>query len=149
MLGLGEACALSTNGFVSCWGATGSTGAQGSGEGPVVRVPVYGVHAIATEGIQICALDGDGARCWGGHVPANGRQVRTDGPRLVRDTRGAVALRAVPFMMCAVWTDGAERCWSTNVLPLRRQAVTQSGQFPAFCGVQGLVHSKRLPDCFG
>jgi len=120
--GIDASCALDRRGAVYCWGNLAGAELRGIAQtARPVMMAVRGAIAIATDGMQFCALEPDGARCWGGQIPdrRTGRQVSTDGVRLVRATRGAVSLRSEAFgVICAIWSDGTERCWSTTYLPL-------------------------------
>jgi len=116
-----SSCALDRSGDVWCWGHLAAAGIEDvSASARPMKVNVRGVTAIAAELLQTCALEPDGARCWGGRVPdRSGRQTHAFGPREVPDTRGATGLRGEIGRMCAIWSDGLERCWSTTLTPLR------------------------------
>jgi len=118
----GSSCAAGEQGSLRCWGSLSSAGMKGVTDTPrAIQMPVSGVLAVAAELTQTCALDADGARCWGGYVAdrVSGRQLSAFGIRAVDGTRGASRLGAEIGRVCAIWTDGQEKCWSTTPMPLR------------------------------
>jgi hypothetical protein len=113
----GSACALRDDGSVWCAGTL-----LGIATDPdfmaSAQILVPPATAIAADFIQTCVLAADGAHCWGGHRPSHGRQLRLDRITLIEGTEAATQLRAEDGMMCVVYPDALEECWSTTPMPM-------------------------------
>lgn len=114
----GVNCAREDDGSVWCWGRLGTTGIKGLDySASPVKLPNLQARSIAADFIQTCVLAADGAHCWGGQRPSQGRQVRIEEMTLIEFTGGATSLKAENGQMCVVWPDKQEDCWSTTPFP--------------------------------
>jgi len=126
-----HACALSSDGRVTCWGQRFSSGFwEGSGGRlPTVElVSSAPVTALEAGSSHDCVLLQDGrVKCWGyssyGQLGLGDLAERgTDGVALgddlsavdLGDDRKAIALAAGDFHTCALLSDGSVKCWGQN-----------------------------------
>ena len=122
--GYTDACALTTNGAVSCWGYN-QQGELGDGLSGQVLTPVgvsglsAGVAAIGEGSDHTCAIQTGGAlECWG----LNGHGQLGDGTTLQRDApvpviglgSNVVAVVGGDQHTCALTAAGAVKCWGFN-----------------------------------
>ncbi len=114
-------CAVTTGGFLECWGAN-SFGQTGDGNPlrqptrprPVPALPV--VSAVSAGDDFTCALDDDGAPwCWGQNMAGqlgNGQRVTQSlVPEKALGSLEATELATGDFHTCALETDGEVSCW--------------------------------------
>jgi alpha-tubulin suppressor-like RCC1 family protein len=124
-IGRAHACALATDGSVSCWGE-GEYGATGDGTTNDEHVPVpvtalgTTVAEVAAGGDHACAVELDGSLwCWGGNGDGqlgDGTTVKKSSPVQVTALGNSVAhVSAGAAHTCAVTTDGAVWCWGFNI----------------------------------
>ena len=123
--GNGSACAITTGGAATCWGAN-RYGQLGNGTTTTRLVPTpvsglgSGVEAIATGSQHTCAVTTGGAvLCWGRNAYGQlGDGTTTDRwtPTPVSGlSNGVTAIAAGASHTCALTTDGAVTCWGYNV----------------------------------
>jgi alpha-tubulin suppressor-like RCC1 family protein len=123
--GEGPTCVVTTAGGVKCWGQN-AAGQLGNGTTTSSASPVdvaglaSGVTAVSSGVDHACALSGDGTvRCWGSNTAGQlGDGTTTDSARPVEVTglgSGAIAVTAGFGTTCAVTTEGAAKCWGSNV----------------------------------
>lgn len=123
-MGTEHACALISDGTVSCWGVN-SVGQLGYGKTtdavtstPVKAAYVKGAVGVAAGGFHSCAALMDGtARCWGDN--SNGELGDGSGdastiPVVVTGLTGVVSIAAGESNTCAIITGGTVECWGTN-----------------------------------
>lgn len=115
---MGAVCAIRRDRSVWCAGVLLGIEAQPDFM-TAQAIPVPPATAIAADFIQTCVVGREGVRCWGGHRPVHGRQRRLEGITLIEGTQDVRRLRAEDGMMCAIYPDGLEECWSTTPSPLR------------------------------
>ncbi len=134
--GAGETCALIAGGTVACWGANdlGQLG-DGSTSGPELcpgQLPcsttpgvvagVTGATAVATNGIEACAVLSSGAvECWGNNLGGEvGSGTVVSGntvspvPAMVSGLTLATAVALGSDYACALLRDGTIQCWGSN-----------------------------------
>jgi alpha-tubulin suppressor-like RCC1 family protein len=121
--GSDHACALHSNGEVSCWGYNGTAqlgdGTSMERSGPVRVVDVAGATMLAAGDEHTCALlDTGRVKCWGRNVygqlgrgSTNSFQGRAGE---VRDITDAFFITAGDAYACAVLNDNTARCWGRN-----------------------------------
>lgn len=114
------ACALSSDGSVSCWGSNdgGQLGYIGPNSATPVPVPLPGIaYEVASGGYSTCAIVG-AARdvyCWGYE-----EIIRTDfgttdvSPTQIPSVTGVVELALEDYHFCARLSDGTVKCWGFN-----------------------------------
>lgn len=114
-IGAGEqqTCALTRVGVVKCWG---------NGQLTPAAVPGLrsGISAIAVGGMHACALTtAGGLECWGNNSYGQlGDGTNIDRPLPVDVdglTSGVASVVAGRTSSCAVTTEGAAKCWGSNV----------------------------------
>jgi alpha-tubulin suppressor-like RCC1 family protein len=123
--GRDHTCALSTDGYVDCWGHNGNGQLNGYFAGSDSSVPVRVgltnlVSAIAAGGDHSCALASNGVWCWGSNnngqlgngTPgaAASPPVRVTGTNL----NNVGAIEAGLYHTCAIYTGGDVSCWGSN-----------------------------------
>ncbi|MBK9517017.1 MAG: hypothetical protein IPO09_06600 [Anaeromyxobacter sp.] len=116
-----QACALTSDGSVQCWGANGSgqlgrTGVGGPAPGEVAGL-VGGVSAVAVGGRHACAIRGGTVWCWGADDlgQLGDGAATSSGPTPVSTgLGGATRLAAGADHTCAL-SGGQVRCWGANV----------------------------------
>ncbi len=127
--GLNTACALTSNGYVYCWGAN-SNGSCGTGSfTDVVLTPsivnLFSVMAVVSGNAQTCAIVTGGAvKCWGmnnngqcgigSFTPASPYGISA--PAALSGSVSATALSAGPGAnhTCALTAAGTIYCWGGN-----------------------------------
>jgi alpha-tubulin suppressor-like RCC1 family protein len=125
-VGRGDACAVTTNGGVKCWGANkyGQLG-NGTQENSALPVEVYGlssgVSAISVGNGYACVLTSiGGVKCWGNNQDGELGIIGTtnSGVTLVNDViglkNGVNAISANWMHTCAVISSGEVKCWGDN-----------------------------------
>jgi alpha-tubulin suppressor-like RCC1 family protein len=137
-----ETCALLAGGTVACWGMNdvGQLG-DGSISGPEscpgigacsttpgVVSRVGGATAVATNGVEACALLSSGAvECWGNNLDgelgngtvANANPGNAQGspdPAMVSGLTRATAVAVGGDYVCALLLDGTVQCWGSNAV---------------------------------
>lgn len=139
--GGGHACALLSNGSVTCWGRN-SNGQLGDGGTSERRIPVAvtglteSVTAIAVGGGHTCALLQAGAvACWGRNSAGqlgNGATTDQKTPVAVTGLVGAVsAIATGANHTCALLQGGAIQCWGENTNGQLGDGATGSRATPA------------------
>ncbi len=119
-----QSCALTSGGGVMCWGDN-RWGQLGDGTTTRRLTPAAvsglsgGVTAIATGGVQSCALTtGASVMCWGDNrngAVGDGTTTRRLTPVAVSGLSGGVtAIATGSLHSCALTTSGGVRCWGRN-----------------------------------
>jgi alpha-tubulin suppressor-like RCC1 family protein len=116
-----DACALTAEGRVSCWGGGyDDLGTIGSLSPLEVSLPVPAV-AITTGPFHRCALTGEGeVYCWGNNFacglgdPAKPEPVIIDPVKVLGLAPNIVAISAGLQFTCAVSAAGGVQCWGVN-----------------------------------
>lgn len=117
-----HACALGTDGSVSCWG-NGENGQIGRDDkrafSTAVRIEQLGkASQIASGANHVCALQDDGRiKCWGRNTEGqlgDGKSGSKIKPVFVSGIAGATALWSGHTFTCAEVEGGAVRCWGDN-----------------------------------
>ena len=126
--GGGHTCALLSSGAMKCWGSN-NYGQLGLGNTTDVNlpkdlpVPVGGAHAtaISAGGLHTCALFDNGAvKCWGYNAIGQlglGNTINVNLQTVDLDLGSGVkvtAIRAGGFHTCALFDNGAVKCWGFN-----------------------------------
>lgn len=121
--GYQHACAVLTNGTVSCWGRN-DLGQLGDGSKVQRNAPVQvpglsNVAAVSGGTYHTCALlNTGGVKCWGQNSAGQLGDATVQSPRLVPvDTlnlSGAVAIATGIAHTCALLTNGQVKCWGLN-----------------------------------
>jgi len=117
-----HACAIATDGRLSCWGATdlgqlGDGGVRGDRPSPVYVRPAAGWTSVSAGGGTTCGLRGTALYCWGtNHHGQVGDRTRTRRATPVRV--GALSawrqVSASWYHTCGVRTDLTAACWGHN-----------------------------------
>ena len=118
------ACALTTRGAVTCWGAN-SYGQLGNNTTVPSARPVAvhgfskGVKGLGSGGFHSCALTTKGAvKCWGYNAEGelgDNTMVNSATPVLVHGLRrGVKQISSGSYSTCALTRKGAVRCWGHN-----------------------------------
>ncbi len=140
VLGASAACALLTDGNVTCWGETGrnaetfDAGIVPATDGGPALVTIDDVTQLDMNGFHACALRRDGSVwCWGESIAGATGFIGTDDtcdlppcqptPREVMGIDGEVVELAtggfanvgIPGFTCARLADGGVSCWGSNV----------------------------------
>ncbi|WP_394823035.1 RCC1 domain-containing protein [Pendulispora albinea] len=122
-LGGRHACALTSDGAVSCWGSNdkGQLGKEAAGDqqSPAPVAGLSGVKRIASGEEHACALVGSPGRvlCWGANdaSQASGAVAdRVTAPREVPGLTDAVEIAAGGKHTCARRANGSVACWGYN-----------------------------------
>lgn len=133
-----DACALSLDGKVQCWGSVAAH--QGAGAGRAMDVSGFPSDLTGLAGATgaLCVLTaGDGLLC-GGNWPGDGStSAGTPVAPIGLDT-GVVDVARSYWQVCAAKEDGSVWCWGHNAYGLGDGASTQS-----------LVPVEVLPPAFG
>src|SRR6266511_414030 len=119
-----QSCALTSGGGVMCWGDN-RWGQLGDGTTTRRLTPAAvsglsgGVTAIATGGVQSCALTtGASVMCWGDNrngAVGDGTTTRRLTPVAVSGLSGGVtAIATGSLHSCALTTSGGVKCWGDN-----------------------------------
>ena len=119
-----HACALLTDGSVSCWGSNASSqlgdGTTTNRAQPVAVPGLANVTAIATGLGHTCAMSAGAIRCWGSNSQGQIGAGTTDAttpvtkPTLVQIVNDPVAIDAGAQHTCAVRVSGQVFCWGGN-----------------------------------
>lgn len=127
-VGIGQTCAIYTDGTLKCWGAN-SSGQLGYGdtnqrnnppaEGVALGGRATSISANRYTGFTCALLENGTVKCWGQSGPGwlgDGTQVSRDAPS---DTpialpRRAVAVSAGYVHACVILDDGRVTCWGLN-----------------------------------
>jgi len=146
--GFQSACALVSDGTVSCWGDN-SLGQLGDATLPTALTPVSvpgvaGASAISVGAFHACALLTDGtARCWGDNEfgqLGNGTATPQAAPVAVSGLTGATTIAAAGFHSCAVISGGTAQCWGSNDIGQLGDGTTTERHGPvAVTGLTGAV----------
>ena len=137
--GFGHTCALTTGGWVKCWGYNWygqlGDGTQTSSTTPVDVVGLSGVIAIAAGGFHTCALTSSGGvKCWGGNLDGqlgDGTTTQRLTPVDVVGLRsGVAAIAAGGYHTCALTTGGWVKCWGYNVFGQLGDGTTRNSTTP-------------------
>jgi alpha-tubulin suppressor-like RCC1 family protein len=120
--GYNHACALITDGTLSCWGsnAQGQLGNPSTSDSaiPVAVANVSGVLASTTGAFHTCALlQNHTVQCWGANdygQLGDGTMTNSFTPVTVSGLSGVAAISAGGWHTCAVLTDGSMQCWGNN-----------------------------------
>jgi len=144
--GFENACALTAESNVLCWGANASgqlgTGTSSSASALPVEVldsnglaPLGGIIAISSGLDSNCAITATGtAECWGTNTSGqlgNGNNTNSPTPITVATLAGGVAAIASGDQhTCAATSDGTARCWGANGSGQLANGTTQSSSAP-------------------
>lgn len=144
--GFENACALTAEGNVLCWGANGS-GQLGNGTASSVSVlpvevlnsngeaPLGGVVAISSGLDSNCAITATGTtKCWGANASGqlgNGNSTNSSTPVVVASlASGVAAIASGDQHACAATSDGTAQCWGANASGQLANGTTQSSPVP-------------------
>jgi alpha-tubulin suppressor-like RCC1 family protein len=123
-----HACAVTTDGAVSCWGSNGD-GQLGDGTNSDRLVPVAvsglgagsGAVAVSAGGYHSCAVTAvGGVECWGNNGSGELGNNTNESSLLPVEAfglgfgSGAVTISTGLYHSCAVLLNGAAKCWGAN-----------------------------------
>jgi alpha-tubulin suppressor-like RCC1 family protein len=143
--GSGDACAVGSDGSVTCWG----------NERRSEQVSVFGLRvptvAIAAGGFHACAAVKDGqVACWGRNTvgqtgslpePWNARDGQAIG-RYVSGVREVVDIAAGHVYTCALLADGAVMCWGKISFGFGDESILEDSGLPKpVAGLSGPARS--------
>jgi alpha-tubulin suppressor-like RCC1 family protein len=158
--GVENACALSNDGSVRCWGANNS-GQLGNGtSGSPSSIPVGVLDStsqLALTGIAVisggmddfCAITNEGAAlCWGANDHGqlgNGSETNSTKPLVVSGlSSGVAAIASGTDHTCAVTSAGVAQCWGSNIDGQLASGNTAPSATPADAIGVGSVGTLRL-----
>ncbi|MEY3407321.1 MAG: hypothetical protein RL038_382, partial [Actinomycetota bacterium] len=153
--GIGFACALATNGTISCWGRNVEgelgRGTFSNGEGPGLVSGVTDAIQISVDSYNACYLSSAGiVKCWGyggGNRLGNGSEENSAVPVGVADVEGAMQVSTGYAGSCALIYGGTVKCWGEALtlgagdFSTNGQTVTVAGLSDATSISTGLYHS--------
>jgi alpha-tubulin suppressor-like RCC1 family protein len=157
--GFENACALTAESNVLCWGANGSgqlgNGAVSSASALPVEIlnsngksPLADVIAISSGLDSNCAVTATGTtECWGANASGqlgNGNSANSSTPVVVAGlSSGVAAIASGDLHTCAATNTGTAQCWGSNVNGQLADGSTRSSSIPVEAlGVNhiGLLH---------
>jgi alpha-tubulin suppressor-like RCC1 family protein len=147
-VGFLHACALTSDGYVQCWGDN-SYGELGNGTNtgsstPVVVSGISAATAISSGTYHNCAVDAGAAKCWGWNSSGqlgDGTTTNRSTPVTVSGlSSGVSAVSAGGFFSCALMSTGTVKCWGTNVEGQLGNGTTTASLTPVdVTGLSGVV----------
>ncbi|MGD0167928.1 MAG: RCC1 repeat-containing protein [Gaiellaceae bacterium] len=151
--GVDHACALISDGTISCWGANKSgelgNGTKVSSIKPVKVSGISNAVQIGAGGDFSCALLASHVvKCWGTNYASQLGTGNTTGhtrPVLVSGINDAVALDVGDNTSCAVLSDGTVECWG-GYDPTDPNSITGTPR-PTSVGVTNAVEASVASEC--